>query len=105
MFFLSHQILLRSINAVLIVLSVLELCLVISSAVLAIKALKTGERGQMKVRCATLILLFNNLFTKSCLAEHILLFLSFFFYSLLFEFVEMNVNIWVSELLSNTRNL
>lgn len=41
-------IILRGINAVLIVLSVLELCLVISSAVLAIKALKTGERGQMK---------------------------------------------------------
>uniref|UniRef100_A0A3Q3FNW6 Uncharacterized protein n=1 Tax=Labrus bergylta TaxID=56723 RepID=A0A3Q3FNW6_9LABR len=37
--FVSHQMLLRSINAVLIVLSVLEFCVVISTAVLGIKAL------------------------------------------------------------------
>ncbi|XP_070768151.1 membrane-spanning 4-domains subfamily A member 6C-like [Enoplosus armatus] len=40
--------LLRSINAVLIILSVLELCVVISSAVLGIKALRSGEKGEKK---------------------------------------------------------
>ncbi|XP_034030117.1 uncharacterized protein LOC117513965 [Thalassophryne amazonica] len=39
-------ILARSINAVLIILSVLELCLAISSAVLGIKALKCSEKEQ-----------------------------------------------------------
>ncbi|XP_068426153.1 membrane-spanning 4-domains subfamily A member 6C-like [Clinocottus analis] len=38
--------LLRSMNALLIVLSVLELCLVISSAVLGIKALKSRGKGE-----------------------------------------------------------
>ncbi|KAM6935108.1 uncharacterized protein PEZ65_005530 isoform 2-T3 [Lycodopsis pacificus] len=37
--------LLRSVNALLIVLSALELCLVISSAVLGIKALRSREKG------------------------------------------------------------
>ncbi|XP_070768461.1 membrane-spanning 4-domains subfamily A member 6C-like [Enoplosus armatus] len=40
--------LLRSINAVLIILSVLELCVAISSAVLGIKALRSGEKGEKK---------------------------------------------------------
>ncbi|XP_059195917.1 transmembrane protein 176B-like [Centropristis striata] len=40
--------LLRSMNAVLIVLSVLELCLVISSAVLGIKSLCGSEKGEKK---------------------------------------------------------
>ncbi|XP_037640272.1 transmembrane protein 176B-like isoform X1 [Sebastes umbrosus] len=40
--------LLRSMHAVLIVLSVLELCLVISSAVLGIKALRSREDGEKK---------------------------------------------------------
>ncbi|XP_075962942.1 uncharacterized protein LOC142965749 isoform X1 [Anarhichas minor] len=38
--------LLRSVNALLIVLSALELCLVISSAVLGIKALRRREKGE-----------------------------------------------------------
>ncbi|XP_032366070.1 uncharacterized protein LOC116684739 isoform X2 [Etheostoma spectabile] len=38
--------LLRSISAVLIVLSTLELCLTISSAVMAIKALKSSQKGE-----------------------------------------------------------
>ncbi|KAK9514242.1 hypothetical protein VZT92_027722 [Zoarces viviparus] len=38
--------LLRSVNALLIVLSALELCLVISSAVLGIKALRSREKGE-----------------------------------------------------------
>ncbi|XP_074508856.1 uncharacterized protein LOC141778466 isoform X2 [Sebastes fasciatus] len=41
--------LLRSMNAVLIVLSALELCLVISSAVLGIKALRSREDGEKKI--------------------------------------------------------
>ncbi|XP_059194889.1 membrane-spanning 4-domains subfamily A member 15-like [Centropristis striata] len=40
--------LLRSMNVVLIVLSVLELCLVISSTVLGIKALCSSEKGEKK---------------------------------------------------------
>ncbi|XP_033496475.2 transmembrane protein 176A-like isoform X1 [Epinephelus lanceolatus] len=40
--------LLRSINAVLIVLSALELCLVISSAVMGIKALRSSEKEEDK---------------------------------------------------------
>ncbi|XP_037640271.1 transmembrane protein 176B-like [Sebastes umbrosus] len=40
--------LMRSMNAVLIVLSALELCLVISSAVLGIKALRSREDGEKK---------------------------------------------------------
>ncbi|KAL3980174.1 transforming growth factor beta-2 [Sarotherodon galilaeus] len=40
--------LLRSISAVMIILSVLELCVVISSAVLGIKALRNKEKGQNK---------------------------------------------------------
>ncbi|XP_051262243.1 membrane-spanning 4-domains subfamily A member 8-like isoform X2 [Dicentrarchus labrax] len=40
--------LLRSINAVLIVLSVLELCVTISSAVLGIKALRSSEKKENK---------------------------------------------------------
>ncbi|XP_063343494.1 uncharacterized protein LOC134637087 isoform X2 [Pelmatolapia mariae] len=40
--------LLRSIIAVLIVLSVLELCVTISSVVLGIKSLKSKEKGQTK---------------------------------------------------------
>lgn len=38
----------RSIHAVLIVLSVLELCIVISSVVLGIKSLRSKEKGQNK---------------------------------------------------------
>ncbi|CAI5661714.1 unnamed protein product [Oreochromis niloticus] len=38
----------RSISAVMIILSVLELCVVISSAVLGIKALRNKEKGQNK---------------------------------------------------------
>ncbi|XP_049901877.1 transmembrane protein 176B-like isoform X3 [Epinephelus moara] len=41
--------LLRSINAVLIVLSALELCLVISSAVMGIKALRSSEKEKDKI--------------------------------------------------------
>uniref|UniRef100_A0A8C9YKC2 Uncharacterized protein n=1 Tax=Sander lucioperca TaxID=283035 RepID=A0A8C9YKC2_SANLU len=41
--------LLRSMYAVLIVLSALELCLAISSAVMAIKALKSSEKGEKEV--------------------------------------------------------
>uniref|UniRef100_A0A3Q4GCV9 Transmembrane protein 176B-like n=1 Tax=Neolamprologus brichardi TaxID=32507 RepID=A0A3Q4GCV9_NEOBR len=47
--FVSYQMLLRSISAVMITLSVLELCVVISSAVLGIKALRNKEKGQNKV--------------------------------------------------------
>lgn len=42
------RMLLRSISAVMITLSVLELCVVISSAVLGIKALRNKEKGQNK---------------------------------------------------------
>lgn len=52
LFFVSHQMLLRSINAVLIVLSVLELCVVISSAVLGIKALRSSEKKKNEVKYA-----------------------------------------------------
>lgn len=41
-------ILLRSINAVLIVLSALEFCLVISSVVLGIKAVRSSQKGESK---------------------------------------------------------
>ncbi|XP_049901880.1 transmembrane protein 176B-like isoform X6 [Epinephelus moara] len=44
----SALMLLRSINAVLIVLSALELCLVISSAVMGIKALRSSEKEEDK---------------------------------------------------------
>ncbi|XP_068592152.1 transmembrane protein 176B-like isoform X2 [Cebidichthys violaceus] len=40
---------LRSVNALLIVLSALELCLVISSAVLGIKALRSSEKGEKEM--------------------------------------------------------
>uniref|UniRef100_A0A4W6BNG8 Uncharacterized protein n=1 Tax=Lates calcarifer TaxID=8187 RepID=A0A4W6BNG8_LATCA len=49
LFFVSHQMLMRSINAVLVVLSVLELCVTISSAVLGIKALRSREKEENKV--------------------------------------------------------
>ncbi|CAI5661709.1 unnamed protein product [Oreochromis niloticus] len=42
------EMLLRSISAVMITLSVLELCVVISSAVLGIKAMRNKEKGQNK---------------------------------------------------------
>ncbi|XP_063342552.1 high affinity immunoglobulin epsilon receptor subunit beta-like [Pelmatolapia mariae] len=42
------KMLLRSISALMITLSVLELCVVISSAVLGIKALRSKEKGQNK---------------------------------------------------------
>lgn len=42
----------RGINGLLIVLSVLELCLVISSAVLGIKALRNSERRENEVESA-----------------------------------------------------
>lgn len=47
--FASHQMILRSINAVLIVLSVLELCVSLSSAILGIKALIYKEKSVNKV--------------------------------------------------------
>ena len=48
----SHQMLLRGMNAVLIVLSALELCLVISSAVMGIKALRSSQKKGNKVELA-----------------------------------------------------
>jgi len=48
--FVSWQMLLRGVNGVLIVLSVLELCVAISSVVLGIKALRSVGKEQNKVQ-------------------------------------------------------
>uniref|UniRef100_A0A4W6BNH3 Uncharacterized protein n=1 Tax=Lates calcarifer TaxID=8187 RepID=A0A4W6BNH3_LATCA len=48
-FFMSHQMFMRNINAMLVVLSVLELCVTISSAVLGIKALRSSEKEEDKL--------------------------------------------------------
>lgn len=50
--FVSHQMLLRSAIAAMIVLSVLELCVAISCAVLGIKALKSSEKTENTVESA-----------------------------------------------------
>lgn len=50
---------LRSISAVLVVLSVLELCVAISSAVLGIKALKSTKKGQNQVTALLMWMVMN----------------------------------------------
>ena len=50
LFFVSHQMIMSGVNSVLIVLSVLELCVTISSVVMGIKALCSSEKREDKVR-------------------------------------------------------
>ena len=50
-FLVSHQMFVRGINAVLIVLSILEICVAIASFLLGITALRSREKREDEVEC------------------------------------------------------